>query len=184
MNVRKTLNAERYDIHLGRNGWAIIVIDEMSGFFATVSDYGNWSHVWPHHGRESFKHFLVEISKDPDYFMKKVAGGRREWDEEATHKRVRGDLLRHRREGNCTKKEARTLWKKILFMEDEGFDKQGYANQLYEDGIADNLYSDGEIPIVNTFPSDLKQFSKLVYPIFVDTLRKELSQPKPPAETI
>ena len=58
-SVQKSV-CERYDVRDGNHGWAIIMVDERGGVLQINSDFGNWSYNWPHHGRESFKHFLVE----------------------------------------------------------------------------------------------------------------------------
>jgi hypothetical protein len=62
---------ERYDLRWKNCGWAIITIDENGGVFNCQSDYGDYSYCWPHHSRESFKHFLCEINTG--YLLNKVA---------------------------------------------------------------------------------------------------------------
>ena len=64
---------ERYDFRFDQWGWAKITIDERDGMFSAQSDYGTYAYSWPHHGRKSFKHFLIEIARDSHYFLKKVS---------------------------------------------------------------------------------------------------------------
>jgi hypothetical protein len=51
------------------SGWAIIVIDTSNGFFATISDYGNYSYLWRDPGGD-FRQFLTEL--EADYFHRKI----------------------------------------------------------------------------------------------------------------
>jgi hypothetical protein len=54
-------------------GWAIIVIDTDSGFFATVSAFGNYAYLWTSTGCE-FRKFLIGLYAD--YLCKKLLHGR------------------------------------------------------------------------------------------------------------
>ena len=54
-------------------GYAYIVIDTDTGFFATVSDYGNYAYLWTHPGCE-FRKFLIGL--EPDYLHGKLMHGR------------------------------------------------------------------------------------------------------------
>jgi hypothetical protein len=64
-------------------GWAVIVIDTDIGFFATVSDWGNYAYTWTHPGAE-FRQFLARLT--PDYLYKKLLHGQKSevFDGEAT----------------------------------------------------------------------------------------------------
>jgi hypothetical protein len=61
----------RYDLPSDKTheGWAKIVIDTDCGFFAAVSDFGNYANIWTHPGSE-FRKFLIGCS--PDYFQGKL----------------------------------------------------------------------------------------------------------------
>lgn len=64
----------RYNIPSERGeGWAVIVIDTEVGFFATVSDWGNFAYQWTAPGRE-FRLFLIGLT--PDYLHGKLLYGR------------------------------------------------------------------------------------------------------------
>lgn len=54
-------------------GWGVIVIDTDCGFFATVSDFGNYAYLWSSTGCE-FRKFLIGL--DADYTCKKLLHGR------------------------------------------------------------------------------------------------------------
>jgi hypothetical protein len=54
-------------------GWAHISLNTDTGFFATVSDWGNYSYIWDAPGGE-FRHFLLDLR--PDYLYGKLMMGR------------------------------------------------------------------------------------------------------------
>jgi hypothetical protein len=54
-------------------GWAHLVINTETGFFATASDWGNYVFIWTHPGKE-FRAFLIELQ--PDYLYGKLMMGR------------------------------------------------------------------------------------------------------------
>jgi hypothetical protein len=67
-------------------GWALVVIDTDVGFFAVVSDFGNYAYLWTSPGKE-FRAFLAGL--DADYLCKKLLHGRgdaREFDGDGTKK--------------------------------------------------------------------------------------------------
>ncbi len=109
--TKKTV--EQYQFNGPHGMWAIITLDPR-GIFQAVSDVGDYAYDgWGHHGRESFKHFLLQLT-DPDYFIGKVKRGDREFDFEATLRAVRKRILDKRRAGACVgsldKAEARAAW--------------------------------------------------------------------------
>jgi hypothetical protein len=77
-------------------GWAHISLNLETGFFATVSDWGNYSYIWTHPGGE-FRKFLMETQ--PDYLLGKLMMGRpnaKEFDKEATVKQIEEALAERR----------------------------------------------------------------------------------------
>jgi hypothetical protein len=68
MLSRYTIPSERGE------GWAVIVIDTETGFFATVSDWGNYAYQWTAPGGE-FRAFLAKLT--PDYLHKKLLHGQK-----------------------------------------------------------------------------------------------------------
>ena len=65
---------EKYDIQWNRGEWAVFTIDNTSGLMQCHSSFGDWSYAWPHHGRESFKHFILEMERDWFYHIKNLQG--------------------------------------------------------------------------------------------------------------
>jgi hypothetical protein len=81
---------KRYSLkNEGHSGWAIILLDTDIGFFATVSDYGNYAYLWSAPGME-FRKFLLEV--EPDYLLSKLLHGCADrlkvFDGEATKKAI------------------------------------------------------------------------------------------------
>jgi hypothetical protein len=123
---------KKYSIPSERGeGWAVIVIDTETGFFATVSDWGNYAYQWTHPGRE-FREFLIGLT--PDYLHKKLLHGRGKnsievFDGERTLATIKEALdnkdRAHLKEKNRSWKrynpEVRTL-EKFTPMEQEDFD--------------------------------------------------------------
>lgn len=73
---------KRYELRPDKGGaWAIIVIDSARGFFAAVSDHGNYAYLWTHTGGE-FKPFLAKL--DLDYVYSKLTHEQRVFDLEAS----------------------------------------------------------------------------------------------------
>lgn len=93
--------------------WAEVVIGS-NGFFAAVSDYGNYSFRWTHFG-DDFRQFVLGIG--PDYVHGKIMGcsGRRSevYDEAATLKGVRKSICALRRSLTLTREEARDAFEEL-----------------------------------------------------------------------
>lgn len=81
---------DMYFVWRPNRDWAHIIISP-GGLLSIVSDYGNYAYIWTNHGCPSFKHFLAEM-KDPDYFLNKLCGGRKEFDPTRSLSLIRGTL--------------------------------------------------------------------------------------------
>ena len=69
-------------------GWAIIFMDSI-GCFTALSDWGDVGYRWPEKGWGDKDFRLFILGCDDYYLTSKFAGGRREYDREATLKAVR-----------------------------------------------------------------------------------------------
>lgn len=112
-----------------RSGWAILVLDEDTGFVSIQSDYGNWDFIWPPacHGRRSLKHFLCEA--DYPYLAGKFFHGRgeEEFDFHGTVDKIKRDIIDARRGGEVGNENAREVYDEVDEMEECGEDTF-YAN--------------------------------------------------------
>jgi hypothetical protein len=94
----------------GLEGWAEIVICS-SGFFAAVSDYGNYAFGWRSMGVDDARKFFISASLDWSYFANKLGGPlSREYDGVATLRAIREEIVRRRRSGEWSRHEARDEW--------------------------------------------------------------------------
>ncbi|HZK53480.1 MAG TPA: hypothetical protein VFC84_04740 [Desulfosporosinus sp.] len=100
---------ERYDIHFEHGGWAIFTIDENGGLFNCHSDYGDYNYSWPNHGCKLFKHFILDLARDTNYFLGKVAK-RDYFDSNKAVEQWKSRIIEIREDGECTKEQARDAW--------------------------------------------------------------------------
>lgn len=96
-----------------REGWAEIVIGS-NGFFAAVSDYGDYAYAWRHHGCKDARQFFLRGARDWHYFATKL-GGRDAlvYDGEGTAKAIRKHILDARRSQEMSSEDARVEWDRV-----------------------------------------------------------------------
>ena len=158
------------------NGWATFTIDENGGLFNCQSDFGDYNYAWPKHGRESFKHFLIEITRSPEYLLGKVA---KEdcFDLDKALKRWKPRIIEMRKDRDITVEQARDAWEFI-----EGLDSSSSADYLQSEiysnsalsAISDEPWYDFEIELDYSFRA--KKFAHEIMPMFADILRKEIEE--------
>ena len=169
---------ERYDIHWDRSGWAIITIDETGGMFNAQSDYGNYSYSWPHHGRKSFKHYIIlDLVKDPEYFLGKVSS-ETHFDFEQNLQSWKQTIIESRKKGSCSKEGARTAWNFVTGLEDYSGSYQAIQMLFLETKdlaeISDEPWYTFEISL--DYPPMAKKFAKEVLPMFAEIINKEIME--------
>lgn len=177
--------------------WAVITIHEpagpQTGTMMIHSDYGDWAYTWHEHGCKSFKHFILDLSKDEGYLVKKLTNGAQEYDPEATGKAVVETLDRDVRDGMVTEKAKR------LFLEE--LDVDGFPSDQYDlvnglEAILDRI----DVDMTSTESNQLREvilgsdgipiryrndsaccdfFEKIFVPHFVPTIQAELEGKKP-----
>lgn len=183
----KKSTCERYDLRWKHNGWATFTIDENGGIFSVQSDFGNYNYAWPKNGRESFKHFLIEITRSPDYVLGKISK-EDYFDPDKAEKKWKAKIIELRKDRECTKEQARDAWEFLV-------------NDLNVDGSVDYLQSEiygnsaiaalseepwYEFEIDLDYPRMAVRFVNEVMPMFADILRKEIEDAdakKPSAPT-
>lgn len=92
-------------------GWAEIVIGS-NGFFAAVSDFGDYAHAWRNHGEDDFRKFLLNAPRNWDYFARKLGTREQahEFDGDETSRGVKRYIIAERRAGRISKERARKEW--------------------------------------------------------------------------
>lgn len=148
-------------------GWGIFLLDS-TGMFAAVTDYGNYAYKWTHHGRDDFRKFVIGLEKESDYLLGKVAPNK-EYDGEGTIKRIKKDILEHRREGAYTKDFARREW--ILINNNGNMDSAYGFYKWYEE----TAITDASEFYTEKWPTSYIAFAKKLIPRLTNAIRKELA---------
>lgn len=155
----------RYNLPSERGeGWAIIVLGS-DGFFAAVSDFGNYAFRWGCPGVADFRKFMLD--PEPSYMLSKLS--RRDvWDGEATARGVRQHIIKMRREGDMDAARAREEFD--LVKQHEGLDsREAFALWYQETDIADAH----EFAVVS-YPGDAHAFVTKTLVRLAAVLRAEL----------
>lgn len=95
--------------------WAIAVVHDASGCLSLVTDYGNWSHRWSQAGLgdRTLHTFLARAGAD--YVLRKVMDSKQRevFSKAKTVASLRDAVCQRRREGACTREEAREAWEAL-----------------------------------------------------------------------
>lgn len=172
MSVTKNDDIERYDIRVGME-WATVCISS-AGLFMAEGSYGVYGYRWTRHGRESFKHFLVDLTRDPHYAMSKL-GKRSTFDWPATKAALSQDLLEGRRDRGLAKEDVRDLYDLLWEMSphsDVEFYHEVCDHPAWE-RLTDVLWC-GDIPLRYDYSPQLKEFMRVIFPEFVECIRSEI----------
>ena len=167
---------ERYDFRFDQWGWAKITIDERDGMFSAQSDYGTYAYSWPHHGRKSFKHFLIEIARDSHYFLKKVSS-RTHFDYYKHLKKWKKAIIEARRAGECSTNEAREAWQFLEGLDDYSGSADAVMFRIYESSELQAVGGDEfwyTFDVDKDYPPDAINFVNIVMPALADVLQKEI----------
>lgn len=99
--------------HINSEGCAEIVLGS-NGFFAAVSDFGNYAFRWPAHGCADFRQFFLSAPRDWTYFASKLSRddthGGKVYDGAATLRNVHARIVELRRGRHWSKERARAEW--------------------------------------------------------------------------
>ena len=168
----------RYDIRSNKtgDGWGAFIIDDR-GYFAVVSDFGNYSYWWTHIGEDDFRQFLCRL--DADYLCGKLAPTR-VYDCDGTEKCIREHILRWRSERRITKELARKEWDHLDFADIHG--DGGFVLWMQDSELPDRW--DADLCCYER-PPQAMAFCKRLYPRFVKRLRDEMkAEAQSPPEPI
>lgn len=173
----KKSTCERYDIRWSGCGWAVITIDENGGVFNCQSDYGNYSYNWPSHGRKSFKHFLVEITRDPSYLLNKVSD-RSFFDFNKSLKAWEKSLLEMQEDGDCTADQVKEAMEFLRELDDYSMSAQMVQMKIFESDIIGSICSEPFyiFDTIMEYPADARNFAHVLMPMFSEILQKEIAE--------
>lgn len=152
---------KRYDVPAAEpcSSRNIIVIDTGIGFFATVSDYGNYSYLWPDPGEE-FRKFLTTAGTE--YLYRKLTHVSDVFDAVATRKAIVAYLDERVGWGNYD------LERKLL----EDYDIDTERN--FEDWVCNTSIEDWAEFHHRKPEPQCAQFCEKIFPIFQKMLVREL----------
>jgi hypothetical protein len=166
---------EKYTIRWGSCGWAVITIDE-NGLFNCQSDYGDYQYMWPHHGRKSFKYFILELARDTHYLLKKVSNKNR-FNYEKSLKSWEKAIVEFRKERGCTKQQARDAWDFLHSLDDYSNNATIIQKEIYESDAIAAICPDEPWYMFDTimeYPPGAICFANEVMPMFAAIIKQEL----------
>jgi len=177
--VKLTAEGSKVAIHryalpsIKREGWAIITLST-DGMFSAVSDYGDYAHLWTHHGMKDFREFFTRPEDDWDYIVNKLSHGRKVYDGRETVLAIKRDILSSRRDGSLDRDEAREEWD---LLEEHRSEIESHQIGFHEWCKETNL--DTYEMSCWSYEGDLVAFGKKVLPRLAEAIRAELEAEVP-----
>ena len=166
---------ERYDLRFARGEWAIFTIDENGGLFNCHSSYGDYSYSWPNHGRKTFKHFLIEITRDYWYLLNKVSD-KTYFNFDKTVAEWKKKIIEWRKELSITQEQARDAFDVINDLEDGMSADYTYMRLVESDEIrALEVADEWEVfDCVKEYPREAMFFAEKIMPMLAEVLKDEI----------
>ncbi|HFC9206772.1 TPA: hypothetical protein ACF0PM_002231 [Clostridium perfringens] len=160
---------EQYEL---RNGWewAFITIDSDRGIFQAHTSFGEFGYSWPNHGRETFKHFLIEL--DYDYLLNKISS-ETEVNGNKTKENWIKAILQDRKQKDLTAEEARELYDAV---QDINFSQS--INSVWDQFCYSKLgdiYSSEDFEVEVDYPISARMFFKKIMEPFKKIIREEIN---------
>lgn len=153
-------------------GWAEIVLSS-DGFFAAVSDWGNYAFIWRNPGVDDFRKFFLRVPENWDYFAGKLAPEDtrgKEYDGEATLRAVKDEILEARKSGAWDAVHAREEW--TLLSEYEDLAERGDFDDWSRQTTIDRPWEYGRM----RWDHHLKTFCTVTLARLAETIRAELAR--------
>lgn len=153
--------------------WADITIDSPgigSGRIMIASDYGDWQNYWGAVGG-SFKEFLTRIDK---HYVAGKFGANRWFDQKATVKFMKKQIIDYRRDNDIDCEKARDMWNDLKELE-EYDDPQVFSIRAFDSEHLSYLFDCGPELFYDCTPG-FNAFWEIVWPVFIDQLKQEISQ--------
>lgn len=165
---------EKYDIRWSHGEWAMFSIDEKTGMMQCLSSFGNWSYAWPNHGRKTFKHFLLEMERDWEYLLRKTSNKVFDFDKSIAY--WKNHIFDLRRDGDCTKEQAREAFDVIDSLET---DDAGYCAAVLNESQAISEVDPDFWELlggIKCYSSKDIMFAKTIWPMFCEIIRSEIGE--------
>jgi len=155
--------------------WAKITLNEEDGSLQIQSDYGDYSYIWARHGRESLRHFLVEL--DDSYLGGKIGANlKANFNLELSCKAMRKEL-KEAHPYFLTSNELKELLREVKRIEGTDINSEDvYFHECITSEVLTTFYTDPYFPVVTTPNRDLTNFLKYIWTAFKKILIKELKE--------
>jgi hypothetical protein len=174
VEVQKTVS-DRYTLKKvsgGSRWWADITISS-DGFLNVQSDYGSYHYRWGSFG-ESFTEFL--IGADASYICSKFSYDTPDvFDDHETMKRLKTDILEHRKSGVLSEKDARESYRLVEDIGGCSRETEYVAFISAHPSLVKVLYDDDYslVPLAKSTDHQLRAFMREVWPEFILVLRND-----------
>lgn len=150
-----------------REGWAYIVIRE-DGFFATVSDFGDYAYLWSHHGCDDARKFFIRDNWE--YIARKLKPEEHIHAEKSFNAVFR-DIIEDRRDGRLSKEAARERWEHVKYYTGDD-DWEGFIRDDATHGYFDEPWC---FAVAELDPMVVR-FAKETMPRLAELIRAELKR--------
>ena len=152
-------------------GWALIILRE-DGFFAAVSDYGNYAYLWRSRGSADIREFFLNAASEWNYFARKLKPDTRvnAWE---SFKNVRREILKNRRGLGWDRDQARNVWEGLDEYEECG-DWEGFLRDSEVSSFFDEPWELAHMELCG----DVVNFCKKVLPRLAEQIKVELEHEK------
>jgi len=169
--IKKT-TVECYKIrHESNSYWADITVDanESTGRIQIASDFGSWENYWGACGK-SFKSFLISLNID---YVAGKFGADKWFDEVATIKQFKREVLEYRKDDSITAEVARKIWNEIIDLEEVGSYENEFSMRLFNGEEIMRFY-DYCPHLIRDISPLFRRFWNEIWPVFVEELKKEI----------
>jgi len=154
-----------YQVHQRSEWMRAWVTDD--GCLSIMSDFGNYAYWWTSPGKE-IRRFLVETGVD--YLTMKLSAGKREFDADETKEAIKDQIALLKKEHQIDAKQARDFWESAQEIRDEA------SARLWFHEIDQQHQEDFSLCYRSTYPQQLVQLMKVLWPKLVQVIRDELTR--------
>lgn len=136
-----------------------------------MTDYGNYSYRWTHHGRKDFREFVIDLAHDWDYLLGKISPNGKQYDGEKTKGIIKEHILSCRKHGCYSKEFAREEWDRFKYYNINGeFDYHYGFYKWVEDTKIEEAYEFARY----SYLASALSFAKKLMPRLAELLMQEL----------
>lgn len=149
----------------GLSGWGEIVLSS-GGFFAAVTDYGNYAFAWRHFGEGDFRKWFADLENSTDYLLNKISNY--EFDLESTCNEIKREIFSSRRKELFTEEEAREEYDLVLQL--------ALGEISFDEWSGRTSFCDAFDFKQDKHPADAVAFAEDLLPRLAKEIRDELSK--------